>query len=300
MYLRERDKAKEWLLNRGYPEEAVSTWEVGFAPSSNYLRSQGVSPTQIALANLDTDNGKELYYERVVFPIYDRRGNLCYFQARSTNSDSSCKWLALNNKKHPNIDLLPLSSVLYNAHMLEHYKEEFGYVFLCEGLTDAFALKAMGFPVIATFGIQNLKLTSYSSLFKGLDVIACYDNDVYPLGSSNAGIYKSWHVILPQLGALYADEDLNINIYTFSGPKRSGIKDIFDLALELDWNAESFKSLIETKSTTLVTKALEVYGSEHIGLLINSIKYAPCSKEEMVMLEKLVSANGGWLKSLRD
>lgn len=300
VYRRQNHSAVAWLLERGYPESAVSTWNVGFAPNDRYLQSQGISWEQIELAGLGCKNKpRELYTDRVVFPIYDARGNLTHFQARSTDPESEYKWLASKTKTEDS-SVVPLSSVLFNAQHLSNFKEQFRCVFLCEGLTDAHALKALGLPVIATFGIQNLKLLRHSEYLKGLTIFACYDNDRYPVGHTYAGDYKSWHPILPQLAMLEDALEGESKIYTLDVPRRSGIKDIFDFCQALNWSGEDFVDYCSDHCRPLAEKALEVFSEKQTFALVEILKYLTCSQEIKIEMQKRVEANGGWLSVLRN
>lgn len=298
VYQRQFAQAHEYLIARGYPADQVTSWsELGYAPSNDYLRAQGITWAQLKGVGLDGARAKELYKERVVFPIRSTHGQITHFQARSVNADSTCKWLAAKVVA----GFKPLSAVLWGADQLKRYQAEYGYVFLCEGLSDAYAIRALGFPVVATFGIQNLRLLGYLELFKGLKIIACYDNDRYAVGTANAGLYKSWHYVLPQLSQLLSDADLGIELYTFDPPIRSGIKDMFDLALALDWSSTDFEALVLQQARRLEQKALEVYSADdYLYELIKCFKpISQLSVASQAVLEQRVQVAGGWLEVLR-
>lgn len=170
----------EYLHSRGLTDKTIRHFGLGFAPNdhfalSNYLRKKGFKDSELVSANLVYKNksGKgtnDRFYNRVMFPIIDVRGNVIAFGGRIM-TDQKPKYL--------NTSDTPVFSKSNNLFSLNNAKKnQDRTLILCEGYMDVIAVNQAGFEnAVATLGTA---LTSQqASIMKRYadDVIICYDAD---------------------------------------------------------------------------------------------------------------------------
>lgn len=169
-----------YLRNRGLADSTIRRFGLGFAPDErfslgNHLRSRGFTEAEMIAANLvfKSRSGNSVldrFYNRVMFPIIDVRGNVIAFGGRIM-SDQKPKYLNTS-------DTLVFNKS-YNLFSLNNAKNsKSDSLILCEGYMDVISLNQAGFTnAVATLGTA---LTSdQASLMKRYckEVILCYDAD---------------------------------------------------------------------------------------------------------------------------
>ena len=169
-----------YLRNRGLADSTIRHFGLGFAPDErfslgNHLRSRGFSEAEMIAANLvfKSRSGNSVldrFYNRVMFPIIDVRGNVIAFGGRIM-SDQKPKYL--NTSDTP---VFNKSANLFSLNNAKNSKSD--SLILCEGYMDVISLNQAGFTnAVATLGTA---LTSdQASLMKRYckEVILCYDAD---------------------------------------------------------------------------------------------------------------------------
>ncbi|MDD4661812.1 MAG: DNA primase [Candidatus Pacebacteria bacterium] len=84
-------KAKEYLFNRGFDEELIKEWKVGYAPDSyemlsDFLEERGYNKTYIEKGGLGflKENGKlcDRFRSRIIFPFLNINGEIIGFTGR--------------------------------------------------------------------------------------------------------------------------------------------------------------------------------------------------------------------------
>ena len=173
-------EALAYLRGRALADSTIRHFGLGFAPDERFalgdhLRSKGFSEAEMIAANLvyKARSGKgvlDRFYNRVMFPIIDVRGNVIAFGGRIM-TDQKPKYLNTS-------DTLVFNKS-YNLFSLNNAKNSKSDVLiLCEGYMDVIALNQAGFTnAVATLGTA---LTSeQASLMKRYckEVIICYDAD---------------------------------------------------------------------------------------------------------------------------
>ncbi len=106
--LSETSAARRYLNNRGVNGETIKGFKIGYAPQNNmlvnYMRKRGVTLDTLEKASLvvpkSSGGYKDLFWKRVIFPIYDVRGRAVGFGARRIgDGDSSPKYI--NSPENP-------------------------------------------------------------------------------------------------------------------------------------------------------------------------------------------------------
>ena len=169
-----------YLRGRGLADSTIRHFGLGFAPDSrfslgNYLLAKGFTESELIAANLvfKARNGRgvvDRFYNRVMFPIIDVRGNVIAFGGRIM-TDEKPKYLNTS-------DTLVFNKSV-NLFSLNNAKNSRSRAFiLCEGYMDVISLNQAGFTeAIATLGTA-LTMEQATLLKRYCDeVIICYDAD---------------------------------------------------------------------------------------------------------------------------
>ena len=177
---REGAEGLAYLRGRGLADSTIRHFGLGFAPDSrfslgDYLLSKGFTEAELIAANLvfksRTGRGVvDRFYNRVMFPIIDVRGNVIAFGGRIM-TDQKPKYL--------NTSDTIVFNKSYNLFSLNNAKNSKSRAFiLCEGYMDVISLNQAGFTeAIATLGTA-LTMDQATLLKRYCDeVISCYDAD---------------------------------------------------------------------------------------------------------------------------
>lgn len=150
------DRARAYLAGRGLGGSTPNEWMLGYAPGSGalvrYLRGKGFTPDEMIQANVAVEvrNGRgprDRFFERVMFPICDSRGEYIAFGGRVIG-DGEPKYL--NSRETP---LFHKSEVLYGMDKAKAAMAATGTAVICEGYTDVIFLHKAGVAnAVATLG----------------------------------------------------------------------------------------------------------------------------------------------------
>ncbi len=145
----EAEKARDYLAERGLSEEMLREFRVGYAPSAwdrvlLASRRGGFSVDELyatGLAQRSKQNGQpyDRFRSRIMFPLTDIRGRVLGFGARAMREDQRPKYLNTSDN-----DVYHKGLHLYGADLARAHAAKAGAVILCEGYTDAIALRQAG------------------------------------------------------------------------------------------------------------------------------------------------------------
>lgn len=179
LYSSKGKRALEYLRGRALTEKTIKHFGLGYAPNSRYelvdhLRGQGFKDSEIIQANLavraKSGNTTDRFFDRVMFPIIDLRGNVIAFGGRIMG-DGKPKYLNTSDTL-----VFKKSSSLFALNMAKNTGNR--QLILAEGYMDVIALHQAGFQnTVATLGTA---LTSQqSTLIKRYadEVVISYDSD---------------------------------------------------------------------------------------------------------------------------
>lgn len=136
-------EARAYLLKRGLTAESLAGFKLGFAPKSGELArkaaGKGFTTDQLTKAGLVSLKGRDFFFDRVLYPIYDTKGAVVAFGGR-TMGDGQPKYL-----NSPDSPLFSKSKVLYGlSHGLPAVRKE-RRILLMEGYMDVIAAHQYGF-----------------------------------------------------------------------------------------------------------------------------------------------------------
>lgn len=158
-------------------------YKLGYAPKDGkstieFLIKKGhsiktIEDTGIAKM-ISSGNYRDMNEGRVTFPICDIDGNVIGFSARRLKDDDSAKYM-----NTPETYLFHKTNNLYNIHIAKDAAKIKGYIYVCEGFMDVYALGKIG--IDAAVAIMGTALTSeHIQILRGLNVEVrlCLDGDL--------------------------------------------------------------------------------------------------------------------------
>lgn len=192
---RDAGSARSYLRGRGYDGEVVERFMLGFSPEGGdalvgHLKRAKVSEEVAVAAGLAlrARNGRvfDRFRGRIMFPIYDVRGDAVGFGARLLDGDGP-KYL-----NSPETPIYRKSRLLYGLNWAKSDIVRQGVAVVVEGYTDVIALHLAGKPLaVATCGTalgeEHLDLLRRFSE----KVVLMFDADEAGAGASIRGFERS-------------------------------------------------------------------------------------------------------------
>ncbi len=159
----EAEPAREYLRRRGFNEEILREFRVGYAPQAwdrlaAGSRKAGYSVEELLAADLGRrkkarpDELIDRFRGRLMFPTADARGRVRGFGARTMSGDDGPKYLNTSEG-----EVYRKREVLYGIAQARAAAAKEGRMILCEGYTDVLALHQAG--VRNAVGIMGTSLT---------------------------------------------------------------------------------------------------------------------------------------------
>src|SRR5579875_1051616 len=160
---REAEPARQYLRDRGFEDEILREFRVGYAPQSwdrlvGASRKAGYSAEELLASDLGRrkrarpDELVDRFRGRIMFPTADARGRVRGFGARTMGGDDGPKYL--NTAEG---DVYRKREVLYGISQARASAAREGRMILCEGYTDVLALHQA--DVRNAVGIMGTSLT---------------------------------------------------------------------------------------------------------------------------------------------
>ncbi len=171
----------DYLRRRGLSDHTIKRFGLGFAPDEwhylhNYLKSLGYTDFEQfdgSLVSAKNNNFFDKFRNRVMFPIFDTRGNVAAFGGRIlTDEKYAPKYL-----NSAETMVFSKSNLLFALNYAKNTKAD--YFILCEGYMDVIALHQAGFDcAVASLGtsLTSQQANMLSRLGKK-EVILSYDSD---------------------------------------------------------------------------------------------------------------------------
>ena len=153
----ESKEAREYLRKRGLSEDTVKEFLIGFAPSegrvlASFLRAEGkgiILAEQAGLVKKSADGSYvDLFRGRIVFPVFNLKGECVGFGGRTLDPDVEPKYL-----NTPETKVYRKSELLYGLYQAKDFIKKEKRGFLVEGYFDFLSLWDKGIKnVVATCG----------------------------------------------------------------------------------------------------------------------------------------------------
>lgn len=190
-------EARHYLIKRGLDPAIIDTLRIGYARHDSILQQYGMDTTSLTLYGLHS-KGREVFSNRIVFPVRDMGGAVKCFTGRyigaipqTENGDMFPRW------KHSLSTMESISDYMGLEENIPIYKDD--YVIVTEGYIDCLTLYQLGLQSVCIFGLHGLtkhinKLRKFRKVYAAFDIDRFPDD--HPLFPKE---YKSWRLVLPQL-----------------------------------------------------------------------------------------------------
>ena len=184
--------ARRYLRSRGFDGDAARQFQLGWAPDawdqlSVHLQRQKFARDDIVDAGLAFVNKvnklQDQFRARLMFPIYDSRGEAAGFGGRALGADGP------KYKNSPETPIYQKSRLLYGLNWAKGEIVARGEVVICEGYTDVMAFALAGAPnAVATCG--TALADDHFQILKNLarKVVLAYDSD-----AAGQGAAEKWY-----------------------------------------------------------------------------------------------------------
>ncbi|PRO65116.1 DNA primase [Alkalicoccus urumqiensis] len=183
--------AREYLRARGFTRDMIERFQIGYAPDSwhylsEFLDKRGMNLEEMAdcgLLGRRNSDGKpyDQFRDRIMFPIWDKRGEVIAFGGRVLDSSQSPKYL-----NSPESSVFNKSRLLYYFHGARQVMRRKNEAVLFEGYVDVISAYRAGIEHgVGSLGTA-LSAEQAKMLRRNADrAVLCYDGD-------NAGRKAAW------------------------------------------------------------------------------------------------------------
>lgn len=274
-----KNPALNYILKRGLTVRTIKSFGLGYALNSwddllSYLKDKGYTEQEVENAGLAIKNKqKNTYYNRfrnrIMFPIFDIRGNVIGFGGRVLD-DSLPKYL-----NSPETLYFNKSKTLYALNIARRHSKN-KHLILVEGYMDVITLHQYGFKnCVATLGTSLTKdhgliLRKYFE-----EIVLCFDGD-------DAGVKAT-------LRAIQILQDIHQNIKIILLPKGIDPDDFikkngklhFEKKLNEAMNSVDYKMLLAQQKYNSNSTRDKIDLGKEIANIIREIK-SPIEREEYV------------------
>ncbi len=265
----------DYLVNtRHLRPETIKSFGLGVAPNrwtslTNHMLSLGYTNNELLNASLITEKNSryfDFFVNRVIFPIFDLRGNVIAFSGRTL--DKEFKGMKYLNSRGTAV--YEKSRTLFALNFAKNTSVKSKRLILCEGNLDVISLHQAGFTdAVATCGTaitpEHARLMSqYCD-----EVYICYDAD-------SAGQKATANAI-----NILSAAGLKANVVKISG---DGIKDVDDYIKKL--GADHFKVLLNSSEGAISYELSKCREGLDIETDIGKVEYL---KRAVAVLAKIES-----------
>ena len=200
--------ARDYLLGRGLSEETIDRFGLGWAGERGGLTAdlsrQGIDPEQLADAGLirrDEETGRsfELFSQRVMFPIRDRRGRIISFGGRILGAGQP-KYV-----NGPETSVFSKRRNLYGLDLARDGVRNGGTLIVVEGYMDVIAAAQAGFAAaVAPLGTA-LTNEQLEELWRVSPCpVLCFDGDTAGAKAASRAMELALPMLTPERSLRFA------------------------------------------------------------------------------------------------
>ncbi len=177
----EGKEAKEYLLKRNLSSDVIKEFGIGLSLRNTNLLSgmllkKGYEEQTLlksGLAIQKENKVQDIYYNRIMFPLFDLTGKVVGFSGRIFNSNDMSKYI--NTKE---TEIFKKGELLYHYHKAKNIARKKDQIVIVEGFMDVIRLYTIGIEnTVATMGTAVTK--EQISLIKKMakEIILMFDGD---------------------------------------------------------------------------------------------------------------------------
>ena len=169
--------ANLYLENRSIDKDTIKKFKIGLSISkvslTDYLISKGYSLSKLVLLGISSENGTDMFTNRIMFPLYDLEGKVIAFSGRIYNTKEGSKYV--NTKETA---IFKKGNILYNYHNAKDILKKNAKVIVMEGFMDVIRANTVGITnCIATMGTALTKQNAMLLKKMANEIILCFDGD---------------------------------------------------------------------------------------------------------------------------
>lgn len=208
LHLPEGREGLNYLYGRGFNDQIIERFRLGFAPGNNglkaLLKSRGVEEKEMAELGLiaipeDGRTSHDFFRNRVMIPIIDKRGKVIAFGGRVMDK-SQPKYL-----NSPETPIFNKRRILYNYN----YARDLGYeakrLIICEGYMDVIAMDKYGVGyAVAPLGTALTEEQIQEAWKVVPEPICCFDGDAAGIRAAVRSVDRVLPLLKPGYSLQYA------------------------------------------------------------------------------------------------
>jgi len=284
-----------YLKSRGFTEETLKEFEVGYSPDSwndfsNFAKKRGYKPEELIKCGLAIESkkgGSEIYDRfrgRIMFPIQDIVGKTIGFGGRIIQGSSQTASGKAKYINTPETKLYSKGKNIYRIFQAKNQIVEKDEVLIVEGYTDVMALHQSGIRnTVASLGTaltpDQIKVLGRFTK----NIVLVFDSDTAGMNASLKGIerLREYNEKLD----LYYENNLNIRVavleegydpadYIFKRGKEAFIKRIEDSPTIIDFTIDAI-----IKRYDIGNLAGKLKASDHLIRFISTLSSSIIQEE---------------------
>lgn len=271
LYSAEGEKARKYLVKRNIQEQIIRRFGIGYSPEEwdklfLFLENKKFSKESILKSGLVLKNRKGGYYDRfrgrIMFPIFDLRGNVIGFGGRVLDS-SMPKYM-----NSPETIIYNKGRNLYALNFAKKSKER--SIIMVEGYMDAISLHQHGITnTVASLGtalteVQGRLLRKYAE-----EVIVAFDSDT----AGQAATLRSLDLL----------DSIGCNIKVLTLPQGKDPDEYIK-----NNGAEEFKKLVKNSLPVVEFKIRTIKKEEDTGTTEGKIKFLDKAAEVLSKIDNSI------------
>ena len=153
----EEKKAMTYLKSRGFSNETISEFGVGYSNGNVKTELENYHQDLIQQGILNA-RYNERNYQRLMFPLHNEYGELIGFNGRTLKEKTENDQVYIKYLLSPESLEFSKSKTLYNLHRAKDYIKEKDQVYIVEGVMDCMTLWELGKKnVVCTLGTALTK-----------------------------------------------------------------------------------------------------------------------------------------------
>ena len=194
------DKARAYLDGRGVDASVRAQFQIGYAPDGYSALKDALGKDERRLKLLEraglfsrNDRGHvyDKFRDRVMFPIFDRRGRVIAFGGRVMAKDDGPKYL-----NSPETPLFHKGRELYGLWQVRQANQKIERLVVVEGYMDVVSLFQYGVPqAVATLGTATTPDHAELLFRNAPDVYFCFDGDA----AGRKAAWKALESVIPRM-----------------------------------------------------------------------------------------------------
>jgi len=261
--------AIEYLEKRSIDKETIKKFKIGLSLSKSmlteFLVNKKYDLNRLIDLGITNENNKDKFLNRIMFPLFDLKGNPVAFSGRIYNTKDNSKYINTMET-----EIFKKGSILYNYHNAKDNLKKTDYVIVMEGFMDVIRASTIGINnCVATMGTAFTK-EHINLLHKMTDnIILCFDGD-------KAGEEAT-------ISSLKMLEEANITSRIIRLPENLDPDEYI-----LKYGSDSFKLQIEKSITPIDFKMNLLKNNKNLTDLTDISKYIDESIKELLKVEDSV------------